>query len=1104
MNNYVTKNAWAARPKKGGGLLVLTSASLLLVIATTSRPLAAAPFAYVTNFYSGTVSVIDTATNTVVATPAVGTQPYGIAVTPDGSHVYVANEGSGSNLGSISVIDTSNNSVTTPISYTGGKISIPIGVAITPDGNSAYVTNFGSASVAVIATATNTVTTTIPVGGGPSRVAITPDGTKAYVSNQYDGTVSVISTATNTVMGSAIPVGSSPSGVAITPDGTHVYVTNYGGNTVSVIATATNTVTATIIVGSEPIDAAITPDGTQVYVTNYDSSGEGTVSVIATATNNVTTITLGNYYEPIGIAITGDGTKAYVVEDGNWTVAEINTATNAVTGSPIGVGEYPFSIGIQKPSSQTITFNSLPNEPYGTAPITVSATASSGLTVSFNSQTPTYCTVSGTYGATVTLGAVGTCTIQATQAGNNTYAAAMPVIQSFQITSATLLSQTITFSTLSNEPVGTLPFTVSASATSGLTVSFASLTTPICTVAGTTVTIGATPGACTIEATQTGNSTYAAASPVENSFQVLAAPPLYGTFARANQFDLAESLDFVAGNLGTNLTPDLVGSGFGLNYALANFEPITFITSTGSYSVNDGPGAGVESASNLGKGSAQAVSFASFQAPGTPFKVNAVLHGYFWPDCCSLPNGNMAAAGQILVVDATKFSALLAGLTQLQIQHLLMGTPGVPANSAPGPIDPDTAITNLQAVFAGMVYGRASVSLNNYGNNGGPSLPYSTPINESLTTNLISNLNPQTPITVILQAAADSLVGGIVIDGAGGEGTGEVDFIHTLAPAPNFFSDANGNPISGVSPYGPAPATTPTAGNITLAPLTATNLAGTAATFTATVTDTTSAPLPGAVVSFSVTSGPDVGLMGGGVTNASGQAVLTYLGKNGAGTDIIQATTQAGNAEIPSNIVSETWTLNALSSGSSCNGAYNGTFDGNLTITAGQNCTLAGGTVTGNIMQHGGSLTIGNSKVGGNVQIQGGGTFSIGPYAVIDGNLQIQDIPAGTALSQVCGATVLGNLQYQNNGTPVQIGALPPASCQGSTIGGNLQVQNNTASGTIVGNTVGGNLQDMSNTAPTQVFNNTVNGNLQCQSNSSITGGGNTAAGHKQGQCVAF
>jgi hypothetical protein len=65
-------------------------------------------------------------------------------------------------------------------------------------------------------------------------------------------------------------------------------------------------------------------------VTNYDSSGEGTVSVIATATNNVTTITLGNYYEPIGIDITGDGTKAFVVEDGNWTVAEINTATNAV------------------------------------------------------------------------------------------------------------------------------------------------------------------------------------------------------------------------------------------------------------------------------------------------------------------------------------------------------------------------------------------------------------------------------------------------------------------------------------------------------------------------------------------------------------------------------------------------------------------------------------------------------------------------------------------------------------------------------------------------------------------------------------------------------
>jgi ABC-type tungstate transport system permease subunit len=77
--------------------------------------------------------------------------------------------------------------------------------------------------------------------------------------------------------------------------------------------------------------------------------------------------------------------------------------------------------------SQTITFGALSNQPYGTA-VTISATASSGLTVVFYSLTPHVCTVSGT---TVTLVAVGTCTIEATQAGNADYAAASPVIESF-------------------------------------------------------------------------------------------------------------------------------------------------------------------------------------------------------------------------------------------------------------------------------------------------------------------------------------------------------------------------------------------------------------------------------------------------------------------------------------------------------------------------------------------------------------------------------------------------------------------------------------------------------------------------------------------------
>ena len=218
-----------------------------------------------------------------------------------------------------------------------------------------------------------------------------------------------------------------------------------------------------------------------------------------------------------------------------------------------------------------------------------------------------------------------------------------------------------------------------------------------------------------------------------------------------------------------------------------------------------------------------------------------------------------------------------------------------------------------------------------------------------------------------------------------------------------------------------------------------------------------------------------------------------------------------------------TFTASVPTKGTLCNGAYDGTFNGNLTVSAGQTCIFVGGGVTGNIQQSGGNLQVIQSTVSGNLQITGGGMYAVTSGSVIKGNLTIQTIPAGTATNQVCGTTIDGNLAFQSNGTAVLIGAAAPASCSGNVIDGNLTIQSNTASVSVVGNTVKGNvtvqsnsgativnsnkvtgnLQDQSNTAPTQVFNDTVGGNLQCQSNTSITGGGDKAA-LKQQQCSAF
>ena len=81
-------------------------------------------------------------------------------------------------------------------------------------------------------------------------------------------------------------------------------------------------------------------------------------------------------------------------------------------------------------ASQTITFDALPGKTYGDSSFAVSATASSGLTVSFTSTTTSICTATGTNGATVAIVGTGTCTIKASQGGNANYAAASDVERS--------------------------------------------------------------------------------------------------------------------------------------------------------------------------------------------------------------------------------------------------------------------------------------------------------------------------------------------------------------------------------------------------------------------------------------------------------------------------------------------------------------------------------------------------------------------------------------------------------------------------------------------------------------------------------------------------
>ena len=336
------------RPYFLGRGFVALLAVLVLVVAGAALPAGAAPFAYVTNASSNTVSVIDTATNTVVATVPVGNGevanpflfPSGVAVTPDGKHTYVTNASSNT----VSVIDTATNTVvaTVPVGIN------PYGVAIAPDGKRAYVANANSNTVSVIDTATNTVVATVLPDTGPIGVAITPDGKYAYVTNINSGDGSVIDTTSNTVVASiglgGASEGGNPDGIAITPDGKHAYVTHFGGSfssTVSVIDTATNTVVATLPAGTGSAGVAVTPDGKHAYVTG------GGCSVIDTATNTVVaTVPVGT--GSLAVAITPDGKHAYIANFFSNNVSVIDTTSNTVVATvPAGIG--PSGVGIVPP-----------------------------------------------------------------------------------------------------------------------------------------------------------------------------------------------------------------------------------------------------------------------------------------------------------------------------------------------------------------------------------------------------------------------------------------------------------------------------------------------------------------------------------------------------------------------------------------------------------------------------------------------------------------------------------------------------------------------------------------------------------------------------------
>ncbi len=258
--------------------------------------------------------------------------------------------------------------------------------------------------------------------------------------NGSTGIVGAVSTG-NSLVGSTNDDLVGSSGVTALTNGNYVVSSPFwqnGGTAVGAVTWGN---------GTTGTSGAVTTGNSLVGWTSGDEVGSGGVTVLSSGNYVVSSPNWHSGSAQLGAATWGDGTDGQTLDGAN----VIDTANSLVgsgglmqqvVGLPCGNsfltsfsgnGGTVIDVQVQgSMSSQSISFGPLANQTYGVAPITLNATASSGLPVSFAVLSGP-ATLSGNI---LTVTGVGTVTVEATQPGNANFQAAVPVDQSFTITPA--------------------------------------------------------------------------------------------------------------------------------------------------------------------------------------------------------------------------------------------------------------------------------------------------------------------------------------------------------------------------------------------------------------------------------------------------------------------------------------------------------------------------------------------------------------------------------------------------------------------------------------------------------------------------------------------
>ncbi len=287
--------------------------------------------------------LIDNRTITPAGTQSsLGNLPLNAVLSPDGTHLLVANSGAGEQ--SLQVVSTATGGAVQTIHYDAPN-SVFYGLAYSPGGTRAYASGGGSDVIHtydVGPSGTISATTDISLGLSgslypalgdgpwPAGLSVSPDGNSLYVADNLANAVSVVDTSGATAP-YTIPVGLFPYTTLADPINPRVYVSNWGDNTISVVDTASRTVAATVTVGlsntvgtatSHPSAMALSPDGL-LFVSLSNSDKIAVVDTRGATPRLIGRLSDAPYpgaplsSSPQGLAVSLDGSRLYVANAGD-------------------------------------------------------------------------------------------------------------------------------------------------------------------------------------------------------------------------------------------------------------------------------------------------------------------------------------------------------------------------------------------------------------------------------------------------------------------------------------------------------------------------------------------------------------------------------------------------------------------------------------------------------------------------------------------------------------------------------------------------------------------------------------------------------------------